>query len=57
MLTPKKLEILSIAQNLFATKGYNGTTMNDIAKEIGIKKASLYSHFESKESIFHHWAR
>lgn len=37
---------------LFSTKGYNGTSMGDIAEAVGIRKASLYSHFDGKESIF-----
>jgi len=37
---------------LFAKNGYAGTSMNDIAREVGINKASLYSHYASKEDIF-----
>ncbi len=48
----KKNEILDKSLELFADKGYFGTHMDDIAKAVGIKKASLYSHFSGKESIF-----
>jgi len=48
----KKNEILSKSLELFANKGYFGTSMDDIAKSVGIKKASLYSHYSGKESIF-----
>lgn len=48
----KKDEILEKALELFANQGYFGTSMDDIAKAVGIKKASLYSHFPGKESIF-----
>lgn len=48
----KKKEILERSLVLFATQGYFGTSMDDIAKAVGIKKASLYSHFPGKESIF-----
>lgn len=48
----KKKEILERSLILFATQGYFGTSMDDIAKAVGIKKASLYSHFPGKESIF-----
>jgi len=48
----KKNEILNQALELFASKGYFGTSMDDIAKSVGIKKASLYSHYSGKESIF-----
>lgn len=44
--------ILTVSLELFTTKGYEGTSMDDIAKAVGIKKASLYSHFNGKESIF-----
>ncbi len=48
----KKAEILNKSLELFATHGYFGTSMDDIAKAVGIKKASLYSHYSGKESIF-----
>lgn len=44
--------ILQSALELFTSKGYEGTSMDDIAKAVGIRKASLYSHFSGKESIF-----
>lgn len=39
------------ATELFRAKGYHATSMNDIANGIGLKKASLYNHFPSKEMI------
>lgn len=48
----KKDEILEKSLELFANQGYFGTSMDDIAKAVGIKKASLYSHYSGKESIF-----
>lgn len=48
----KKNEILEKSLELFANQGYFGTSMDDIAKAVGIKKASLYSHYPGKESIF-----
>ncbi len=48
----KKDEIIEKALELFATNGYFGTSMDDIATAVGIKKASLYSHYSGKESIF-----
>ncbi|ACV63425.1 transcriptional regulator, TetR family [Desulfofarcimen acetoxidans DSM 771] len=47
-----KEKIKNIALSLFAQKGYEGTTMNEIAKGVGIKKASLYAHFKGKEELF-----
>lgn len=48
----KKNEILEKSLELFASQGYFGTSMDDIAKAVGIKKASLYSHYSGKEDIF-----
>jgi Transcriptional regulator len=48
----KKDQIIEESLTLFANKGYFGTSMDDIANAVGIKKASLYSHYKGKESIF-----
>ena len=44
--------ILDQALMLFTDKGYEGASMDDIARAVGIRKASLYAHFDGKESIF-----
>lgn len=43
--------ILRTAISLFAQKGFHKVTMREIAKECGIKGASIYHHFPSKDSI------
>lgn len=43
--------ITSAAVRLFGAKGYNGTTMRDIAQEVGILAGSLYAHIDSKENL------
>ena len=47
----RKNEILDVAGKLFGEKGYDATSTNDILKEIGIAKGTLYYHFKSKEDI------
>lgn len=44
--------VLSVAEILFRQRGYNVVTMRDIAEEVGIRQASLYYHFPSKEQLF-----
>jgi TetR/AcrR family transcriptional regulator, cholesterol catabolism regulator len=44
--------VLSVAEMLFRQRGYNVVTMRDIAEEVGIRQASLYYHFPSKEQLF-----
>ena len=43
--------ILDIAQNLLETRGYNAFSYQDIADELGIKKASLHYHFTTKAAL------
>ncbi|MEZ4809717.1 MAG: TetR/AcrR family transcriptional regulator [Allomuricauda sp.] len=43
--------IITTAGNLFYTQGYNSTGINEIIAKCGIAKATLYSHFKSKEDI------
>ena len=52
MSTSKKKSLLiDVARKLFAQKGLNGTTMNDIANESGISRRTLYVYFANKEEI------
>ncbi len=46
-----KQRILDIAIDLYAQRGFDAVSMQDIADAVGIKKASLYYHFESKDQI------
>ena len=47
-----KESILLNSTLLFAVKGYGSVSMRDIADSIGIKPASLYNHFASKEALW-----
>ena len=46
-----KERILEAALELFAQSGYSGTSMNDIAKQLGITKGALYKHYTGKQEI------
>ncbi|MFZ5818175.1 MAG: TetR/AcrR family transcriptional regulator [Bacillota bacterium] len=44
-------EVLEAAVKLFSRKGYNGTTVREIAEEVGMQSGSLYAHYSSKEDL------
>ena len=44
--------ILSSAEHVFATHGYEGTTMWMIAQESGISQALIHYHFKSKDNLY-----
>ena len=46
-----KQEILEASLELFSMQGFEATSISQIAGAVGIRKASLYSHFESKQAI------
>ena len=51
MAESTKERILETALELFAQNGYLGTSMNDIARQLGFTKAALYKHYTSKQEI------
>jgi AcrR family transcriptional regulator len=44
-------QIIEAATTLSAEKGFDGATMDDIAAEIGINKATIYLYFDSKDAL------
>ena len=46
-----KHEILEAALELFSVQGIESTSISQLADAVGIRKASLYSHFENKQAI------
>ena len=46
-----KQEILEAALGLFSVQGFEATSIAQLASAVGIRKASLYSHFENKQAI------
>ena len=47
----RRTEILECAAKLFREKGYQATSMRDIAKAVGIQGASLYNHLKGKQDL------
>lgn len=47
-----KEKIVETALELFSQKGYDGVSVRDIARAVGIRESSLYNHFENKRAIF-----
>src|SRR5450631_1376456 len=48
----KRQAILENAYRLFRAQGFDGTSMAEITSQVGGSKATLYSHFPSKEELF-----
>ena len=46
-----KEDILEAAAGIFGEKGFDATSMQDIAEAVNLQKASLYYHFDSKQEI------
>jgi AcrR family transcriptional regulator len=48
----RREQLLSVAKSLFAERGFQSTTMDDIAREAGFTKPILYQYFDSKTDLY-----
>lgn len=48
----RREQLLLVARTIFAERGFQSTTMDDIAKEAGFTKPILYQYFESKTELY-----
>ncbi len=56
-MSTRRSELTREAARLFAEKGYHGTSIGDLAEAMGVQKASLYHHIESKAALLWEVAR
>src|SRR3954469_13093393 len=48
----RRRQLLDSALDVFATRGFHGASMNDVADAAGVTKPVLYQHFASKRKLF-----
>jgi len=51
-LPPKRRAMIDAAEDLFLSHGYEATSMDAVARQAGVSKATLYAHFTSKDLLF-----
>ena len=56
-MATRRHELTREAARLFAAKGYHGTSIGDLAQALGVQKASVYHHIESKQDLLWEIAR
>lgn len=47
----RRESIIDAAEKLFSTKGYDNVSMNDIAQQVELNRATIYLYFENKEAL------
>jgi AcrR family transcriptional regulator len=50
---PRRVEICRTAAQIFRDRGYDATSVSDIARALGMTKAGLYHYFDSKEALLY----
>lgn len=48
----QRKDLVGVAREQFANSGFAGTSMNDIAKSVGLRKSSLFHHFDTKNALY-----
>ena len=56
-MSARRTELTRLAAQLFAEKGYHGTSVGDLAAAMGVQKGSLYAHIASKEDLLYETMR
>jgi AcrR family transcriptional regulator len=56
-VSTRRSELTREAARLFAERGYHGTSINDLAEALGVQKATLYAHIESKQDLLYETMR
>src|SRR3954468_16019057 len=56
-MSARRSQLTREAARLFAEKGYHGTSIGDLAKSMGVQKASLYAHISSKQDLLYETMR
>ena len=51
-MIPRREAILKVAAGLFAEKGYNETSMAEVARISGVAQGTIFYHFKNKEELF-----
>lgn len=49
---PTAIRVLDIAEDLFAERGFDATSLGDVADRVGIRQPSLYNHFKNKHELY-----
>ncbi|MGF1679963.1 TetR/AcrR family transcriptional regulator [Photobacterium minamisatsumaniensis] len=52
----RRAEFIAAANKLFLSKGYAGTSVNDLITEVGVSKGAFYHHFDSKQAVLAAWS-
>jgi AcrR family transcriptional regulator len=56
-VSTRRSELTREAARLFAERGYHGTSIGDLAEALGVQKATLYAHIQSKQDLLYETMR